>query len=211
MSRELKKFPNLTFNPEELAGRVDFGDIFGRLGPVHIEIGSGRGTFLVNQARFQPGDNFIGIEWASRYYRFAVDRIGRWNLNNVRIIRTEAAKFIAEKVPDESVEFFHIYFPDPWPKKRHNKRRFLNAANTEQMIRCLKPGGTIRVATDYGEYFEQMKQVLSEREDVLQEVDFLPMAGAQMGEWVGTNFERKYLKENRPIFTMSVKKETAKS
>jgi tRNA (guanine-N7-)-methyltransferase len=210
MSREIKIFPNLTFDPQSTVGRVDFGDIFGRTAPVHIEIGSGKGTFLVNQARFQPGDNFIGIEWASRYYRFAVDRIGRWDLKNVRIIRTDAAKFIAENVPDESVDCFHIYFPDPWPKKRHHKRRFVNDTNAEQLIRRLKVGGTIRVATDYGEYFEQIKQVFSARGDVLREIDFLPTAGAQIGEWVGTNFERKYLKESRPIFTIAVRKATSK-
>jgi tRNA (guanine-N7-)-methyltransferase len=165
---------------------------------------------LVNQARFQPGDDFVGIEWASRYYRFAVDRIGRWDLKNVRIIRTDAAKFIAESVPDESVDCFHIYFPDPWPKKRHHKRRFVNDTNAEQLIRRLKVGGTIRVATDYGEYFEQIKQVFSARGDVLREIDFLPTAGAQIGEWVGTNFERKYLKESRPIFTIAVRKATSK-
>jgi tRNA (guanine-N7-)-methyltransferase len=206
MSREIKNFPNLTLDPKSIAGRVDFGDIFGRSGPVHIEVGSGKGTFLVNQARFQPEGNFIGIEWANRYFRYAVDRIGRWNLQNVRIIRTDAAKFIAENVPDESVDFFHSYFPGPWPKKRHHKRRFFNEANTGQLIRCLKSGGTIRVATDYAEYFEQIKQVVSARGDVLREVDFLPTAGAQVGEWVGTNFERKYLKESRPIFTIAVEK-----
>jgi tRNA (guanine-N7-)-methyltransferase len=210
MSREIKNFPNLTLDPQRMAGRVDFGDIFGRSGPVHIEVGSGKGTFLVNQARFKPGDNFIGIEWANRYYRYAVDRIGRWNLQNVRIIRTDAAKFIAENVPDQSVDCFHIYFPDPWPKKRHHKRRFFNAANIEELIRCLKSGGTLCVATDYAEYFEQIKQVIATRGDELMEIDFLPTAGAQIGEWVGTNFERKYLKEKREIFTIAVRKETAK-
>lgn len=206
MSREIKKFPNLTLDPQGVVGRVDFGDIFGRKAPLHIEIGSGKGTFLVNQAKFQPDNNFIGIEWANRYYRFAVDRIGRWNLQNVRIIRTDAAKFIAENVPEKSVDCFHIYFPDPWPKKRHNKRRFFNEANTEQLIRCLKPEGAIRVATDYAEYFEQIKQVIAARGDVLRETDFLPTAGAQVGEWVGTNFERKYRKESRPIYTIAVRK-----
>ena len=206
MSREIKNFPNLTLDPQSVVSRVDFGDIFGRTGPVHIEVGSGKGTFLVNQARFQPGANFIGIEWASRYYKYAVDRIGRWNLQNVRIIRTDAAKFIAENIPDESVDCFHIYFPDPWPKKRHHKRRLFNPANTSELIRCLKTGGTIRAATDYAEYFEQIKQVIASRRDVLREIDFLPTAGAQIGEWVGTNFERKYLKENRPIFTIAVEK-----
>jgi tRNA (guanine-N7-)-methyltransferase len=206
MSRKIKNFPNLTLLPPKAGDWVDFGVLFGRIAPVHIEIGSGKGTFLVNQARFQPGVNFIGIEWTNRYYRYAVDRIGRWDLNNVRIIRTDAAKFIAENVPDESVECFHIYFPDPWPKKRHHKRRFFNAANIEQLIRCLKSGGMVRVATDYAEYFEQVKQVIASREDVLKEFDFIPTAGAQMGEWVGTNFERKYLKESRPIFTIAARK-----
>jgi tRNA (guanine-N7-)-methyltransferase len=208
MSRGLKNFPNLTLLSLNAGDWVDFSVLFGRIAPVHIEIGSGKGTFLLNQARFQPGVNFVGIERANRYYRYAVDRIGRWGLKNVHIIRSDAAKFIAENVPDESVDCFHIYFPDPWPKKRHHKRRFFNAANTSELIRCLKCGGAIRVATDYGEYFEQIKQVIAAKGELLREIDFLPTAGAQIGEWVGTNFERKYLKENRPIFTMAVRKNT---
>jgi tRNA (guanine-N7-)-methyltransferase len=206
MSRVLKKFPFVVLEPQNLVGGVDFGDIFGRLALVHIEVGSGKGTFLVNQAKSQPDVNFIGIEWAGRYYRFAVDKIGRRHLKNVRIIRTDAAKFIAENVPDESIDCFHVYFPDPWPKKRHHKRRFFNPVNTDHLIRCLKSAGEIRVATDYEEYFEQIKDVLSAKADRLQQIDFLPTAGAGVGEWVGTNFERKYLKENRPIFTVAVRK-----
>jgi tRNA (guanine-N7-)-methyltransferase len=206
MSRVLKNFPDLIIEPINLVGKVDFCDIFGLCAPVHIEIGSGKGTFLVNQAKSRPEVNLIGIERASKYFRFAVDRIGRWNLTNVRIIRTDAAKFIAENVPDSSVDCFHVYFPDPWPKKRHHKRRFLNLANIDNLIRCLKPAGSIRIATDHTEYFEQIKLVLAARTDRLGEIDFLPTAGTQLGEWVGSNFERKYLKENRPIFTIAVKK-----
>ena len=206
MSRQIKEFPEIILDPQKWAGKVVFGDIFGRMTPVHIEVGSGRGTFLVNQARCEPQANFIGIEWASRYFRLAVDRIGRWNLTNVRIIRTDAARFIAECVPDSSVDCFHIYFPDPWPKKRHHKRRFFNVTNTDHLIRCLKPCGTIRVATDYAEYVEQIKSVLAARAGQLEEIDFLPNAGAQIGEWVGSNFERKYLKEKRSIFTIALRK-----
>ncbi len=206
MSRQIKEFPGVVLDPQNLTGRVDFSDIFGRRAPVHIEIGSGKGIFLVNQAKSRPDVNLIGIEWAGRYYRFAVDRIGRWNLVNVRIIRTDAAYFLAEFIPDSSVDCFHFYFPDPWPKKRHHKRRFFNAANTDNLIRCLKPAGTIRIVTDYEEYFEQIKAVLSARAEQLQEIDFLPTDGAGIGEWVGSNFERKYLKENRTIFTIAVRK-----
>ncbi|MGA2070492.1 MAG: tRNA (guanosine(46)-N7)-methyltransferase TrmB [Sedimentisphaerales bacterium] len=206
MSRQLNNYPKLTLEHQNPPVKVNFDDIFGRLAPTHIEIGSGKGTFLVNQARCQPDANFIGIEWAGRYYRFSVDRVGRWNLTNVRIIRTDAARFIVECVPDSSVDCFHIYFPDPWPKKRHHKRRFFNDANTSQLIRCLKPGGAIRVATDFAEYFEQIKSVFASQSDVLEQIDFLPNPGAQLGEWVGSNFERKYLKENRPIYTIAVRK-----
>ncbi len=206
MARILSEYPEIILRPEGIEGTVDFARIFGRTAPVHIEVGSGKGTFLVNQARTHPEIDFVGIEWARRYYRYAVDRVGRWGLKNVRLIRTDAAAFIAENVGDESVECFHVYFPDPWPKKRHHKRRFINDANLGQMLRCLKSGGTIRMATDHADYFEHIKTVLAARPDEIEEVDFLPTAGADTGEWVGTNFERKYLKENRPIYTVAIRK-----
>jgi tRNA (guanine-N7-)-methyltransferase len=206
MARILKDYPNVSITEEDLDGKADFVRIFGRSGAVHIELGSGKGTFLLNQAKTEPGNNFLGIEWARKYYRYAVDRIGRWGLTNVRIIRTDVVSFIAEFVPDESVDCFHIYFPDPWPKKRHYKRRFLCAANLEQLIRCLKTGGQLRIATDHAEYFEQIQTVVTARSDKLEKIDFPAAAGAETGEWVGTNFERKYLKDQRPIYTLAVKK-----
>jgi tRNA (guanine-N7-)-methyltransferase len=206
MARILKEYPSVSLNPEDLDGKIDFVRIFGRAGPVHIEIGSGKGTFLLNQARAQPGDNFLGIEWARKYYRYAVDRIGRWGLTNVRIIRTDAATFLADFVPDGSVECFHIYFPDPWPKKRHHKRRFICPANLEHLIRCLRTGGQLKITTDHADYFEQIKKVLTARNEKLQEIDFLPTTGAEASEWVGTNFERKYFKDQRTIYTLAVKK-----
>lgn len=206
MARVLKDYPEVSLRPEDLDGRIDFVRIFGRPGPVHIEIGTGRATFLLNQAKARPQVNFLGIEWANKYYRHAVDRIGRWSLKNVRIIRTDAAAFLADSVPDSSVDCFHIYFPDPWPKKRHHKRRLFSPVNTEQLIRCLKRRGCIKTATDHAEYFEQVREVLAAQGHRLEEIDFLPTAGAEMGEWVGTNFERKYLKEQRPIYTIAVRK-----
>ena len=206
MSRILNEYPEISINPEDLNGKIDFTRIFGRNGPVHIEIGSGKGTFLVNQAKDNPGDNFFGIEWARKYYRYAVDRIGRWDLKNVRIIRTDAAVFIAKFIDDNSVDCFHIYFPDPWPKKRHHKRRFLCPVNLEQLIRCLKIQGQLRIATDHAEYFKQIQNVIAQASDKLEEIDFLPTAGAETGEWVGTNFERKYIRDNKSIYTLAAKK-----
>ncbi len=206
MARILKDYPSVVLKPENLDGNIDFVRVFGRAGPVHIEIGTGKGTFLLNQARAQPGNNFLGIEWARKYYRYAVDRIGRWGLTNVRIIRTDAAAFLADFIPDNSVDCFHIYFPDPWPKKRHHKRRFICPANLEHLVRCLRTGGQLKIATDHADYFEVIKTVLTARNEKLQEIDFLPTAGAEASEWVGTNFERKYLKDQRPIYTLAVRK-----
>ena len=196
----------MSLNPADLTGRLDFGDVFGRDGPVHVEVGAGKGTFLLDQARRDSQANFLAIEWARKYYRYAVDRIGRWGLANVRIIRTDAASFIAEHVADESVDCFHIYFPDPWPKKRHHKRRFVSPANLEQLLRCLKKGGQIRIATDHAEYFEEIKQVIGARGDKLEQIEFVPAVGAQPGEITGTNYERKYIKDKKQILTIAVMK-----
>ena len=206
MARILQDYTGISLKAEDLDGKIDFVRIFGRPGPIHIEIGSGKGTFLLGQATAQPSDNFLGIEWARKYYRYAVDRIGRWGLTNIRIIRTEAASFIANSVPNESVDCFHIYFPDPWPKKRHHKRRFICTANLEQLIRCLKVSGQIRIATDHADYFEQIKMILVTRGDALEEIEFIKPAAAESGEWTGTNFERKYIKDQRPIYTIAAKK-----
>jgi len=213
MSRILKEYPLVVLKPEDLSwglltedGKIDFARLFGRLGPVHIEIGTGKARFLLNQAIAQPEVNFLGIEWAGKYYRYAVDRIGRWGLTNIRIIRTDAGHFIANFIPAESIDCFHIYFPDPWPKRRHHKRRFFCPENFEQLLRCLKAGGVMKVATDYVEYFELIAGLINAHENRLEQVQFLPTAGTLPGEYTGTNYERKYLKEKRPIYTIAVRK-----
>ena len=213
MARILKDYPSVALKPEELSwglltedGKIDFVRLFGRSGPVHIEIGSGKATFLLSQATAEPDVNFLGIEQANKYYRYAVDRIGRWGLTNVRVIRTDAGHFLANFIPSDSIDCFHIYFPDPWPKRRHHKRRFFCAANLEQLLRCLKKDGQLRIVTDHADYFEQIEKLMAVQGERLEEIEFFPTAGADCGEWVGTNFERKYLKDQRPIYTLAVRK-----
>ena len=209
MSKILKDYQTVSLKAEDLGGKVDFSRIFGRSGCVNIEIGCGKGAFLLSQAMARPCDNFLGIERTGRYYRFAVDRIGRWGLANVRIIHADASVFLAEFVADASVDCFHIYFPDPWPKKRHNKRRFICQANLGTMIRCLTPAGQIQIATDHPDYFEQIRMLLLAEAGRLEESDFIPAAGVQTGECTGTNFERKYILDSRQIYTIAVKKSSS--
>ncbi len=206
--RILKDYENVSLKAQNPAGLLDFADIFGRNAPVHIEIGSGKGTFLLSEAKQRLDVNFLGIEWARKYYRHAVDRIGRWGLTNVRIIRANVAAFLPDHVPDDSISRFHIYFPDPWPKKRHHKRRFICTENIEQIIRCLKRGGDVNIATDHQDYFEQIAHVIAAqvKPGRLEQIDFIRAAGAGPSEVVGTNYERKYIKAGRDVHTIAARK-----
>ena len=206
MARKVKEYPEISLKPQDLDGAIDFARIFGRSAPVHIEIGCGKGTFLVGEARACPELNFMGIERANRYYRYAVDRMGRWGLKNVRIIRTDAAEFLRDFVADASVSCFHIYFPDPWPKRRHHKRRLFRQGNVEQLIRCLAAGGVIDIATDHAEYFNVITEIMGTNKMHLVPTEFIRPAGAEKNEWVGTNFERKYIKQAKQIFAAAWKK-----
>ncbi len=204
--RIINDYEHISIDPQMLDGPVNFADIFGRPGPIHIEIGSGKGSFLLSQGRARPDINFLGIEYANKYYRYAVDRIGRWSIENVRIIRAEAADFLTKHIADGSVNWFHIYFPDPWPKKRHHKRRFICKANMEQMLRALAENGVINIATDHSDYFDQIKAVVANVSDKAERIDFTPTAGADRPEAAGTNFERKYISQGRQIYTIAVRK-----
>lgn len=204
----IQDYPHISVKPENVVGMLDFDELFGRSMPVEMEVGSGKGTFLLEEAKVFPEKNFFGIEWANKYYKYAVDRIGRWGVSNVRLMRTDAATFIAEHIPDEIISVFHLYFPDPWPKKRHHKRRFFCDENLAQLLRILTPAGIINIATDHADYFEQMTEVADraiERKAV-KEINFIRPAGARDGEIVGTNYERKYIKEGRKTYTLALQK-----
>lgn len=209
MGRTLKEYDTTVLKSEDLTATVDFDRVFGRPGAVHVEIGSGKGTFLVAEAKAHPETNFLGIEWASKYCRYAADRLGRWGLTNVRITRADAAEFVREYIPNESVDAFHIYFPDPWPKKKHHKRRFVQQSNMEMVIECLKSDGILQLATDHEGYFEQMQEVVSALDDRLEEIEFSRPAGAGDGELTGTNYERKYIRDRRTIHAMAFRKKPA--
>ena len=174
--------------------------------PLELEIGSGKGTFLVQQAAQAPDVNYLGLEYARSYWQHAADRCRRHGLDNVKLVRAEADFFVRNYVMPCSLRQVHVYFPDPWPKKRHHKRRFICEGNVDQIHRVLKTGGHLKIATDHADYFEHMQTVLRGYGSRFREIEFRPTAGARGGEWVGTNFERKYLKEERCVFTIALEK-----
>lgn len=125
--------------------------------PLEIEIGSGKGTFLVQQAALQPGTNFLGIEWEREFWRHAADRIRRRGLPNVRLLHADAVEFLRCRAPDGCASVIHLYFPDPWPKRRHHKRRTISDDFLREARRALIPGGELRIVTDHDEYWVWME------------------------------------------------------
>jgi tRNA (guanine-N7-)-methyltransferase len=200
---------NIAVDLDNCSRPLDLQRLFPQAAPLHLEIGAGKGTFLLNQARQNPHCNYLGIEWARKYYQYSVDRMRRWQITNVRIIRADAREFIAAYLPNECITGLHIYFPDPWPKKRHHKRRFFQPAVLHQVVRCLISDGQLRTATDHAEYFEIISDLVLNRPETarhFEPIEFFPADAAQPGEWVGSNFERKYLKEGRNIYTLALRK-----
>ena len=191
---EKETLPDLLLKLEEPAVQdpmLDWERVFGNRQPVEIEIGIGKGRYLIAAAQAQPQINFIGIEWAAKYLRLALDRGQKRRLTNLRLVRTDAREFVEFFVPATSVRAFHLYFPDPWPKKRHHKRRLFNSSFLDEVARTLEPGGWLRLATDHEEYFAAMQEVLA-ADRRFREVE------AEWGE-VRTNYEEKYLRAGKPI------------
>lgn len=186
---------------DRLPKPVDWADLFGNDRPVEMEIGSGKGTFMVEHARAHPQINILGIEWARWFFRYAADRLRRNNCMNARMVRAEAGFFLREFVPDHTVSVLHIYFPDPWPKKRHHKRRLIQESFMPHVERILAANGRLQVVTDFKEYFEQIEQVVGKSK--LAIVEYNRPGSAGEGEFVGTNFERKYRREGRPFYALA--------
>lgn len=184
--------------------------LFGRDRPVELEIGTGKGGFLLRRAQQHPDRDFLGIEWANEFYKYAVDRMARWRVANVRILRTDASHFIRVVCPRASLAALHVYHPDPWPKKRHHKRRLFQPPFVDAAARCLVPGGRWAVQTDHAEYFDIIRTLLLGH-PLLEEIPFEdPAFGVTSADdeaaGVATNFEIKYRREGRAIYQIAVRR-----
>lgn len=200
--------PGYISSPDE-AGRLHFPDIFGNDHPLELEIGAGKGTFLLAIAEATPAHNFIGIEYAKAYADFAADRLRRHHLANARMVHAEATWWLRCHVPDNALAAMHVYFPDPWPKARHHKRRLIQLPFLKDVHRMLVPGGILRLVTDHADYFAHMQEKLAAQSDltVIPFTSPVPLKpDAPEGSIVGTNFERKYIAEGRTFNSTAAQK-----
>ena len=142
--------------PEELGRPIDWPGLFGASGPVEIEIGCGNGRYLRRACAERPGHLFLGIERALKYARAARDRMVKHGVANARIVRADATRLLHDQVAPGSVHTLHAYFPDPWPKRRHAKRRLFQPPFLETMHRALRPGGSVFIKVDLWWWFAEV-------------------------------------------------------
>ena len=136
-------------------------EVFGRRAPLVLEIGSGMGETTAAIAAAQPDTDFIAVEVHGPGVGSLLNRIEAEGLANLRVIRHDAVEVLEHMIAEASLAGLHLFFPDPWPKKRHHKRRLVQRAFVTLAARRLAPGGYLHVATDWPEYAEQILQVLS--------------------------------------------------
>ncbi|MGC8740367.1 MAG: tRNA (guanosine(46)-N7)-methyltransferase TrmB [Candidatus Sumerlaeaceae bacterium] len=183
---------------QELGGLTG---IFSRHAPLELEVGCGRGDFLLAYASRRPGVNFIGVERKLVIARRAASKLGRAGLTNVRIIHGEIGYLVDRYLPMNSLHAIHCYFPDPWPKKRHAKRRLFREGTQELFAKLLQPGGWVHIRTDVPAYFEAIC-ALFDSSPLFQQVE----PPRDLVDCL-TGFERRFVAEGKPIYRVSYRRE----
>jgi len=179
-------------------GPLSWPEVFGNGHPVEVEVGSGKGLFLQNAASEFPTHNFVGVELARKYANRAAQRVAKRGLANVRVWPGDGKLFLAKYVEAASLAAVHVYFPDPWWKARHKKRRVFGEPLVRDIERTLVEGGDLWVATDVEEYFGVIRELVATHPRFAEVPLPEPRAPEHDQDYL-TNFERKYRIEGRPI------------
>ena len=198
------------FDPEHrAASRIDprkwFTEPAARF---ELEIGSGKGTFLIQQAPLKPQVNYLGIEHAGEFYRYAADRMRRRQIANVRILHADATEVVRYYCADAVAAVIHLYFSDPWPKKRHHKRRVVQDRTLADFHRVLQPAGELRLVTDHDDLWAWYEDHADRHVHLFERRPFEAPESAGADELVGKNYERKFAREDRPFHAMTLVKKS---
>ena len=188
------KEADLTINPRDTEfAPLDFPALFHNANPVTLEIGSGKGRFLISSATVHRHRNFVGIEKSLHYHRVIHDRVRKRRLQNIMLVNHDAFLVMRDMLSDAVISELHVYFPDPWPRKREKKRRIIRPEALVEMRRVLVDSGSGIYVTDHREYFEAAAPVIA---------DYFASEPRVPGpdEPPRTNYEAKYRAEGREIF-----------
>jgi tRNA (guanine-N7-)-methyltransferase len=180
------------FIPDDWLNPADLARIFSRPGPIHVDLGCGKGRFLLARAAANPGINFLGIDRMLRRIRKIDNKAHRRKLGNIRLMRIEGYYAVSYLIPPESIDTYFILFPDPWPKKRHQENRLFNPRFVDALQRTIKPGGIVHLATDHLPYFEDIVAIMRADTRFQETEPFVPEPDER------TDFELWYL-DKKPI------------
>jgi len=176
-------------------------ELFGAPMPLEVELGTGKGRFLLERAASAPQVGFLGVERCRKYLTMAAERVARQALANVRLARTTAEDLLFRCLGDASVQTVHVYFPDPWPKKRHLKRRLLGRANLARIADVLVPGGMLLIKTDHAGYAEAIREALALEPRLVAVGGEEPFAGLPP-----THYELKFAREGRTVHAFALRR-----
>ena len=193
------------WTPAEPPHPVAWTELFNNDRPVEIEIGFGKGAFLIAASEIHPDKNFLGIEVDRGLQLYVATRLAKRNRRNVRLVRGDARLLLRDYIATASVQAIHVYFPDPWWKRRHKKRRLFTPEFVQECGRVLVPGGLLLVATDVKEYFVEIEDLMMSAGQFQR---LPPEALGDASLFVGeTNFERKARLQGRPVFRAIFRKD----
>jgi tRNA (guanine-N7-)-methyltransferase len=171
---------------------VEPQQVFGRDAPLELEIGAGRGDFVIARATAMPESDFLAVELAASVAQLMAVRAGRRGLTNLRILRMDARPLVNLMLPRHTLSACHIYFPDPWPKERHVKHRLFSPGFIDGLARVLKPGAALYIATDISAYAKTIFSMLAAS-------GFTQAQIAAPGA-TETGYARKFVAQGRPVF-----------
>jgi len=174
-------------------------DLFGRSAPLQVEIGTGKGLFLRTTAAECPEVDFLGVEISAKYARFAAAALAKRQLGNAIVVVGDAMRLFDELLPDGSLSAVHVYFPDPWWKKRHKKRRVMRESFLRDVQRTLQPGGSLHFWTDVLEYFETSLELIARVTDLVGPLE-VPETPAEHDMLYRTHFERRTRLHTKPVY-----------
>ena len=184
-------------------GLLNFEIVYGREAPRYLEIGSGMGETTVSIARSHPQNDYLAIEVYTPGIGSLLKQIEEFKLTNLRIVQHDAVEVVNNMFPQEYLDGIHIFFPDPWPKLRHHKRRLIQPEFISLLCKHLKPGGYIHVATDWNNYADQILEVMSNElsltntaRDFVQRPEYRPL----------TKFEQRGLRLGHKVWDLVFKK-----
>jgi tRNA (guanine-N7-)-methyltransferase len=189
--------------PHEAPAMLDYTKLFGRVAPTIVEIGFGMGESTAAIAKLQPENNFIGIEVHTPGVGALLKLIGEGNIDNLRIVQHDAVEVLKQMIPDASLAGLHIFFPDPWPKKRHHKRRLIQPELVKLLVQKLKPDGYLHLATDWEDYAHHMLEVLQAEPGLKNTADTFAPRPIYRGT---SGFERKGLAKGHDVWDLVYRK-----